>query len=270
MLSRATDLRTALAADMEQHIPEIWLPSRPRDSEARLIRPSLVWVKRDMAFGCAATAYLRGHLKQWPEAVALSDRATGIYRQLVEQNPSVRRFINEFGASSDYGTMMMEAAGDTAAAQTRRREAVNFLRARLSADDSALARALGELTFSLLGSGKFSEAEPTARECLAIYEKKLPDDWRTFNARSMLGGSLLGQKKHAEAEPLLLSGYEGLKQREDKIASAGNPLELWRFPEESQPWLKEALRHLVQLYEATGRPDQAAQWKKTLEATTTP
>jgi len=269
ILSRATNLRTALAADMEQNLPGIWLPSRPRDAEARLIRPSLVWVKRDLAFGYAAAAYLRGHLKQWPEALASSDRATDIYRQLVEQNPSVRRFINEFGTSSDYGTMVTEAAGDAAAAQTRRREAVNFLRGRLPADDPALARALGELAFSLLGSGTFSEAEPTARECLAIYEKKLPDDWRTFNARNMLGGSLLGQKKYAEAEPLLLSGYQGLKQREDKIASAGDPLELWRFPEESQPWLKEAVRRLVELYEATGRPDQAAQWKKTLEETTT-
>ncbi len=27
----------------------------------------------------------------------------------------------------------------------------------------------------------------------------------------MLGGALLGQKKYAEAEPLLLKGYEGMK-----------------------------------------------------------
>jgi len=27
----------------------------------------------------------------------------------------------------------------------------------------------------------------------------------------------LGQKKHAEAEPLIVSGYEGLKAREAKI-----------------------------------------------------
>ncbi|HTS17438.1 MAG TPA: protein kinase [Verrucomicrobiae bacterium] len=270
MLSRATDLRTALAADMEQNGPSIWLPSRPRDAEARLIRPSLVWVKRDVAFGCAAAAYLRGHLKQWPEALALSDRATGIYRQLVEQNPSVRRFVNEFGAASDFGAMVIEAGGDADAAQAHRLEVVNFLRGRMPADDTQLARALSEFSLSLLGSGKFSEAEPTARESLAIYEKKLPDDWRTFNARSLLGGSLLGQNKYADAEPLLLSGYEGLKQREDKIARASNPLEVWRFPEENQPWLKEAVRRLVQLYEATGRPDQAAQWKKTLAATATP
>ncbi len=33
----------------------------------------------------------------------------------------------------------------------------------------------------------------------------------------MLGGCLLGQKKYAEAEPLLVAGYEGSMQREDQI-----------------------------------------------------
>ena len=68
----------------------------------------------------------------------------------------------------------------------------------------------------------------------------------------MLGGSLLGQKKFAEAEPLLLSGYEGMKQREARIPSAGKI----RF--------QETFQRLVQLYEATGRPDQAAEWKQKL------
>jgi tetratricopeptide (TPR) repeat protein len=231
----------------------------------------LVWTKRDLALGCAAAAYQRGHLKQWPEALALSDRAIDIYRRLVEKNPSMRQFISELGDASDYGATAAEAAGDADAAQARRLDAVNFFRARLPADDPEMAAVLAEFTFTLLAGGKFSEAEPTARECLTIYEKRLPDDWRTFNAKSMLGGSLLGQKKYAEAEPLLLSGYEGLKQREDKIAvGSSGRLPRWRFPADSKPWLKEALRRLVQLYEATGRPDQAAEWKKTLEETTTP
>ena len=79
-----------------------------------------------------------------------------------------------------------------------------------------------------------------ARECLEIREKKLPDDWRTFNARSILGSSLQGQKKFTEAGPLLLTGYEGMKQREDKIPIVGRPR------------LKEALQGLVQLYEVLG------------------
>ena len=52
---------------------------------------------------------------------------------------------------------------------------------------------------------------------LAIREKSLPEEWSTSYTRSLLGGSLLGQGKFAEAEPLILSGYEGMKAREAKI-----------------------------------------------------
>jgi tetratricopeptide (TPR) repeat protein len=263
MLSRAIDLRAALVADMEHHVPAIWLPMRPRDSEALVLRPSLVWTKSELADGCLAAAYQRGQLKQWPEAIALSDRAVGIYRQLVEQNPSIGQFIDSLVDAFNIGDWEAEEAGDADGARARRLEAINFLRARLQADDPRLAVLLAQFARTLLGSGKFAEAEPLARHCLAIRENKLPDTWLTFNAKSMLGGSLLGQKKFAEAEPLLLSGYEGLKQRDDEIPPGSRGLL-------GRTLLKEALQRLVQLYEATGRPDQAAEWKKTLEATTTP
>ena len=99
---------------------------------------------------------------------------------------------------------------------------------------------------------KFHEAEPFARECLEIRDRTIPDDWRTCNARSFLGSSLLGQKKYAEAEPLLLEAYEGMTEREDKIPLSGK----------LRP--KECLQWLVQLYEETNRPEQAALWKQKL------
>jgi hypothetical protein len=34
---------------------------------------------------------------------------------------------------------------------------------------------------------------------------------------STLGGALLGQQKYADAEPLLLKGYDGMKARENTI-----------------------------------------------------
>lgn len=37
----------------------------------------------------------------------------------------------------------------------------------------------------------------------------------------MLGESLLGQKKYAGPEPLLLKGYEGMKAREKDIPNEG-------------------------------------------------
>src|SRR5262249_36466423 len=92
--------------------------------------------------------------------------------------------------------------------------------------------------------------EPVARDSLAILDKKEPDAWRTFNTRSLLGGALLGQQKHADAEPLLLQGYEGMKAREAKI------------PKGDRGRLTEALERLVQLYDAWDKPDQAAEWRK--------
>ena len=64
----------------------------------------------------------------------------------------------------------------------------------------------------------------------------------------------MGQKKYADAEPLLLAGYEGMKQREKTIPPQGKV----RIP--------EAIERLVQLYEAMGKKDDAAKWRKELES----
>jgi eukaryotic-like serine/threonine-protein kinase len=103
-------------------------------------------------------------------------------------------------------------------------------------------------------AGQFAKAESLLRDCLKSREAEQPDDWMTFSAQSLLGGALLGQKKYADAEPLLLRGYEGMKQREAKI------------PAPSKSRLTQALERLVQLYEATGKKDQADRWRKQLPA----
>jgi len=111
---------------------------------------------------------------------------------------------------------------------------------------------LAESALWLLQQKKFKEAEILARDCLAIREQHIPANWLTFDARSLLGGSLLGQKKYAEAEPLLLSAYQGLRQRQTQI------------PAQAKPRIREALQRLVQLNEATGRPVQVTEWKQKL------
>ena len=97
------------------------------------------------------------------------------------------------------------------------------------------------------------EAEPLIREALTIREAKAPDDWRTFNTRSMLGAALMGRSKLAEAEPLLLDGYRGMKEREATIPAQGKV----RIP--------DALERLVRLYEANGNEPEAAAWRARLE-----
>jgi WD40 repeat protein/serine/threonine protein kinase len=121
-------------------------------------------------------------------------------------------------------------------------------------DGPELAYLLTHIGMGLLMQEQWTAAEPFIRECLAIRAKAEPDWWATFHVQSMLGGALLGQKKYTEAEPLLLAGYAGMKERANTIA----PME--------QDRLNEAVERLVQLYEATGKHHEVARWQRELAA----
>jgi hypothetical protein len=60
-------------------------------------------------------------------------------------------------------------------------------------------------------------AEPLLRGCLTIDESAQADEWKRFDAMSLFGDSLLGQGRYAEAEPLAIAGYKGMKERESRI-----------------------------------------------------
>ena len=96
-------------------------------------------------------------------------------------------------------------------------------RRRQPPDKRSLANALALLGSELLKAGQAAEAELMLRECLLIRQKTEPNQWTTFNAQAMLGGALLRQKKYADAEPLLVQGYEAMKQRENQVPPAGKP-----------------------------------------------
>jgi serine/threonine protein kinase len=125
------------------------------------------------------------------------------------------------------------------------------LRERVPKDSPQLAAELARYSQMLLQAKAFPDAEPLLRDLLAMRLKHIPDSWLTFNAQSMLGGALLGQKKYAEAEPLLVKGYEEMKTREKTIPKTGGG-EL-RIP--------EALDRLIELYTAINKPDEAKKWQ---------
>ena len=144
------------------------------------------------------------------------------------------------------------AAGRTAEAEPVARDSLEGARRRFKPADPRIAGAMAQLATSLIQQGKWLAAEPVLRECLALRERIEPDEWSTFNARSLLGGSLLGQKKYAQAEPLILDGYEGLKAREAKI------------PAHARSRLSEAAGRIGTLYESWGMADKAAEWRTKL------
>jgi hypothetical protein len=129
-------------------------------------------------------------------------------------------------------------------------EILTATRKDLPSDHPQLASVLALLGFNLLKAGKPVDAEPILRESVAIRAKAQANSWTVFSARSLLGGSLLGQKKYTEALPLLKDGYEGLRSREKTMPLA------------AKPRILESAERLVQLYEATDRKGDAETWRK--------
>lgn len=116
------------------------------------------------------------------------------------------------------------------------------------------------LTTTLLGwarlhQQRYIEVEMDLREVLRALEKTQPEEWERYNCQSILGASLAGQKKYAEAEPLLLSAYEGMVTKESTVSRA-YPL---------RPKLhEEGGERIVQLYQDWGKPEKAAEWREKL------
>jgi serine/threonine protein kinase/Flp pilus assembly protein TadD len=147
-----------------------------------------------------------------------------------------------------------DQANQSAKAEELFRQLVERTRQEAGVDARETTGALINLGLNLLHQKKYAEAEATLRECLQVRERKWPDDWMTFNVRSLLGEGLVGQRKYAEAEPLLVQGYEGMRQRAAKM------------PAHRDDRLAEAVERLVQLYDAWGKQDEAQKWRATAEA----
>lgn len=96
---------------------------------------------------------------------------------------------------------------------------------------------------------KYFQAETLLREALSAREKRSPDSWQRFNSESMLGAALAGQKKYRAAEPLLISGYEGLLRREASV------------PQNARSAVEQAGERIVEFYRASGSTEKAAEWK---------
>jgi serine/threonine protein kinase len=116
---------------------------------------------------------------------------------------------------------------------------------------NSLANTLGWLALNLSLQKRYDEAEPLTREAVAINQN---EEHRRFYWVSVWGAILLGQKKYAEAEPLLLKGYEEMKRREAILRG------------EDRRLMSEAGERVVRFYEVINQPEKARQWREKLKA----
>jgi serine/threonine protein kinase/predicted negative regulator of RcsB-dependent stress response len=201
---------------------------------------NLFWISAEEVAACSDANFRKGF-------IALTDRTVAVLSENADERAIaclIRAQLLEAWNQQDRANADWERLRDWLEGQ-RKKDGPK------SADTAGFLAMLG---IRLLKLQKYKEAESILRECLTIREQLLPDNWVLFNTRSMLGGALLGQKKYAEAEPLLLQGYEGMKQRRSQIHTPG----LARLP--------EAVERLVSLYEATNQAEKAKAWREKLPA----
>ncbi len=205
-----------------------------------------------------------------PETLSTRETLARVYfrtdRLPEAEREALKAFHDRLEVFGEMHPLTLNSQGNLVAvylAQGRRGDADPLLRGfrekaqrqqhRLSAFGVGTLSSVGQ---ALLREGDFVEAESFLRLYLDVAAKQqLREGWQRSSSESALGACLLGQKKYAEAEPLLLKGYEGLRQHEDRIPA-----------NRRQILLTEALEQLVQLCEATHKPDEAARWRKELEA----
>ncbi len=181
---------------------------------------------------------------QYAPAEALFNNALENCRRVVgPEHPYTLSLLSDFAS-------MYQREGKYDLAETYAERALKGRRNTLGSQHPDTMRSAADLALAHLARNKFTESEPLAREALEFNRKKQPDDWQRFRAESLLGASLAGQKKYAEAEPLLLEGYRGMAERRELI----------RVPDRYH--LDRAREWIIQLYQAWGKAEEAAAWRQ--------
>jgi len=128
---------------------------------------------------------------------------------------------------------------------------------KLGRDHLDTLTSLGQLAQSLQSADRLVEAEGKYIELLAQLQSKTTSLWIAYDVQSMLGEVMLAQKKHTDAEPNLIQGYDGLKKYMVNIP-----------PADRDKRLSAAVDRLIKLYDSWGKPDEAAKWRKELKSHT--
>ena len=178
------------------------------------------------------------------QAEALLSRTLEVERRvLAPEHPDILFVLADLG-------QMYQRQGKYDLAENYAEQALAARRRVLGPENPDAVASEADLALAYLSQGKFAESQPVAREALEAEKKVQPDNWQRYRAASLLGASLSGEKNYAEAEPLLLEGYQGMLALKDRID----------VPDRYH--LELAHQWLVQLYQAWGKPDKAAEWKK--------
>jgi tetratricopeptide (TPR) repeat protein/tRNA A-37 threonylcarbamoyl transferase component Bud32 len=193
------------------------------------------------AANLARVVYLNGDLEE-------ADR---LFREVVEWS------IKRLGADHPYTDRIRGyqvpvwvERGQLEQAVSLAEEIVAFRRRTYPSESGLMALALADLGHGLVVLGRHAEAEPKLAEALTIFAKSPTLDYHIGLAQCWHGASLTGLGRHQEAEADLLAAERTLR---------GTPMTPRRH-------YRQAVEQLLKLYDAWGKPEEAAKWRKELGA----
>jgi serine/threonine protein kinase/tetratricopeptide (TPR) repeat protein len=151
--------------------------------------------------------------------------------------------------------LCLEESNQVDQAIASRRKCLLVIERKFGRESVDYAEELIRIASDLLQQKKPADAEPGLRQALAILEER-PSAGEKLYAQLLLGAALADQERYADAEPLLLEAYRGMKSFSADHKGKG-----------ALPWRRrlDALKRLVQLYDAWKKPDEAAKWRSELE-----
>jgi serine/threonine protein kinase len=216
------------------------LSSQALELERRIRGPQNVYTL--IAMERLASVYTS--LGKFRQAEALFGSLLEVSRQVLgPQHPYTLGFLSDLAD-------MYQRSGKYALAEAYAAQALSGRRKALGSEQPDTVASAADLALAYQSQQEFVRSETLAREAFEFYRDKQSDDWQRFRVESLLGASLSGQKRYAEAEPLLLEGYQGMLTRKQRMAVPD-----WYHLARAREWV-------VELYRAWGKPMKAADWRQ--------
>ncbi|MCP4660578.1 MAG: serine/threonine protein kinase [bacterium] len=159
------------------------------------------------------------------------------------EHTGVAKALNNLG-------MVRQRTGDAGEARELYREALDIRRRLLGENHPEVASTETNLATLLVVEGRYQEAESLSRRALRTLRDSRTGHWRVAYARSVLGSSLVGLGRYEEAESHLSESYPILVEAKRQCTA---------YP-------RDAIRRLIDLYDAWDRPEKAAGYRRLRES----
>jgi tetratricopeptide (TPR) repeat protein len=147
---------------------------------------------------------------------------------------------------------LLRAQKRFAEAEEITRRQIELTRPRSDEYPLMLALHTSQLTQILWAQDRYAEAEVFARETLALRERPGADTkgWLTQSSRGWVGGILTKLGRYTEAEPFLISAFDGLTELELK------------YPKRTPNDVPQTYLALINLYQRWGKPEEGERWRQ--------